>query len=338
MPTSSTQHYSLPLSLSHSPPPPPDRTSSLKFPDRIKSVNVRQPTIAEPPPASAHKQPAHAQSFTNSWWKTDRIPAPAQAVPDHADDQEDEDNDDDEDDDRDDASDYRSQHNELPRSDMSRRSDGSEASPSVFDHAEPMDAYEGEYMHPHDQYTQPTSRDLSTEEPAGSYDLKPPPPTAPLSNIELLAERLFSVDHLRLIMRDSTLFARFSNFLNKYRPHAAQSLSRYLDTQKAITAVDYANAIAEKLHAGATAALLDNSFEAHARNAVEDLINDALPGFVTHRLVLIVTEALVKEITGQNTPIMRELVHGLAEVYCLTDPSLPDNPIVYASEGETGSL
>lgn len=25
---------------------------------------------------------------------------------------------------------------------------------------------------------------------------------------------------------------------------------------------------------------------------------------------------------------MRELVNGLAEVYCLTDPSLPDNPIV----------
>lgn len=30
---------------------------------------------------------------------------------------------------------------------------------------------------------------------------------------------------------------------------------------------------------------------------------------------------------------MRELVQGLVEVYCLTDPSLPDNLIVYASEG-----
>lgn len=39
-----------------------------------------------------------------------------------------------------------------------------------------------------------------------------------------------------------------------------------------------------------------------------------------------------QEITGQGTPVMRELVNGLAEVYCLSDPSLPDNPIVYASE------
>ncbi|KAI7042315.1 hypothetical protein KC352_g46504, partial [Hortaea werneckii] len=29
---------------------------------------------------------------------------------------------------------------------------------------------------------------------------------------------------------------------------------------------------------------------------------------------------------------MRELIPSLAEVYCVTDPSLPDNPIVYASE------
>jgi hypothetical protein len=30
---------------------------------------------------------------------------------------------------------------------------------------------------------------------------------------------------------------------------------------------------------------------------------------------------------------MRELIPSLAEVYCISDPSLPDNPIVYASEG-----
>jgi len=225
---------------------------------------------------------------------------------------------------------------------MSRRTPSSDGSPSIFDNAN-LNHHEHDYddddddnnlMQPNPQYTQPTSRGLSSDEPLhGSYDLKPPLPSMPLSNLELLADRLFSLDHLRLIMRDSALFARFSNFLDKYRPHAAQSLARYLDTQKAITAVDYANALAEKLHPGASAALLDASFESHARNAIEDLVNDALPGYITHRLVLLVTEALVKEITGQNTPLMRELVQGLAEVYCLTDPSLPDNPIVYASEG-----
>lgn len=49
-------------------------------------------------------------------------------------------------------------------------------------------------------------------------------------------------------------------------------------------------------------------------------------------MVRVVTDCLVKEITDCSAPITRELVEGLAEAYCLTDPSLPDSPIVYASE------
>ena len=66
---------------------------------------------------------------------------------------------------------------------------------------------------------------------------------------------------------------------------------------------------------------------------VQELVDDALPAYITHRLVTVVTDSLVKEITGNNAPIMRELIPSLAEVYCITDPSIPDNPIVYASEG-----
>lgn len=69
-----------------------------------------------------------------------------------------------------------------------------------------------------------------------------------------------------------------------------------------------------------------------AQETVEELVNDALPAYATSRLVSLVTESLVKEITGQNTPLMREMIPSLAEVYCVSDPSLPDNPIVYASE------
>ena len=41
---------------------------------------------------------------------------------------------------------------------------------------------------------------------------------------------------------------------------------------------------------------------------------------------------MVREITGTTMPLMRELVGGLAEVFCLADPSIPDTPIVYVSE------
>ena len=185
----------------------------------------------------------------------------------------------------------------------------SSSMPSVFDDRG-FDINQGEEEDMDEHYTDPTTPGDPT-----SYDLKAPPPSQPLSNIELLAERLFSVDHLKLIIKDHTLHTRFASFLSKYRPHASQALQRYLEAQKAVAAVEYANAIAEKLSPGAIAALLEDGFEESSRTAVDELINDALPGFITHRLVQIVTDTLVKEITGQNTPIMRELVAGLSLIH-----------------------
>ena len=229
----------------------------------------------------------------------------------------------------------RTSYKRIAESHASMSHSESEAEASVFDDTVDLEPQN----HPkHDRYTdptQPTSREASGDEQPGSYDLKPPPPSAPLSNIEYLADRLFSVDHLKVILRDPNIFSRFTSFLNKYRPQSTNLLQRFVDTQKAVAAVDYANAVAGQLSRGASAAALDRGFESIADSAVENLVNECLPGYVTHRLVQLVTETLVKEITGRNTPIMRELVHGLAEVYCLTDPSLPDNPIVYASEGVT---
>ncbi|EMD00802.1 hypothetical protein BAUCODRAFT_61939 [Baudoinia panamericana UAMH 10762] len=201
---------------------------------------------------------------------------------------------------------------------------GSVSPPSVFDHqAEEQPG----------QYTQPTT--VAADEP--SYDLKPPPPSVTHDNVEALAGRFFSADHLDTILRDHTISARFTRFLNQYRPQHVAALTQYLETKKAITAVEYANAIADQVptspgHPPYVAATLDDRFEAKSKRIVEDLVDEALPAYVTHRLVTLVTDTLVKEVTGNSAPIMRELVPSLAEVYCVTDPSLPDNPIVYASE------
>ncbi|TKA69048.1 hypothetical protein B0A55_08719 [Friedmanniomyces simplex] len=198
--------------------------------------------------------------------------------------------------------------------------------PSVFDPADDR----------HEHYTEPTTA-LGSGSDEASYDLKPPAPSISHDNIEALSERFFSLDHLDLILRDHNLAARFTRFLNQYRPQHAQALTRYLETKKAIAAVEYANALAEQIptapgHPPYIAATLDDRFEARSSEIVEDLVDDALPAYITHRLVTLVTDTLVKEITGNNAPIMRELIPSLAEVYCVTDPSLRDNPIVYASE------
>lgn len=190
-----------------------------------------------------------------------------------------------------------------------------------------------EYSHTH------VPSDESEQENYSNCDLNPPPPPVSASNGEALAEQLFSADHLNLILTDRILNANFTTFLDKYLPRAKPTLTRYQATQKAKAAIAYANAIAENLaeespsfRPGVPAVLLDRNFEAESLKAREELVSDALPAYLTHRLVTIVTDCLVKEVTGTNAPIMKDLVPGLAEVYCLTDPSVQDNPIVYASE------
>ena len=200
--------------------------------------------------------------------------------------------------------------------------------PSVFDHAG-FDLDRDE--------TPPTTVNLPASGPdEPSYDLKPPPPSISHGNVEALSERFFSVDHLDVILRDRITAARLQRFLAQCRPQHVPTLQRYMDTRKAITAVEYANALAEQIPAEPgrpyVAAVLDHRFEAKSAETVEQLVEEALPAYITHRLVTVVTDSLVKEITGNGAPVMRQLIPALAEVYCVTDPSLPDNPIVYASE------
>lgn len=186
----------------------------------------------------------------------------------------------------------------------------------------------------HLQQTPPDAEELT------NYDLGAPPPSSTRVNAVGINKQLFSADHVHLILLDRTFCARFASFLQKYRPDHVAILATYQATQKAKAAVDYANAIAQALPtwsgdpgASTAAATLDLEFKSKSQNALDTLVEQALPAYITHRLVTIVTESLVKEITGNNTPMMQDLIGGLAEVYCLTDPSQPDNPIVYASEG-----
>lgn len=174
---------------------------------------------------------------------------------------------------------------------------------------------------------------------AGNFDLKPPPPNTKVKNIDILSEQLFSGDHLRVILKEPSFFLRFTAFLNRYKPHSAPVLVRYLEAQKALKAVEYANALAETIKPGngehaspCPAASVDPRFEARLKRSFDSLVNEALPAYITNCLTRVVTESMVREITGTGMPVMRELVGGLAEVFCLADPGIKDCPIVYASE------
>jgi hypothetical protein len=178
-----------------------------------------------------------------------------------------------------------------------------------------------------------------------SYDLHPPPPSVSDANAEYLASRLFSADHLDVILQDAQQYRRFRSFLERFHPQLAATLKRYLESQKALAAIRYANALADSVSASrpphsqrpsrspSVKSDVDTDFTSFSQKAVQELVNEALPAYITFRMITVVTECLVKDITATNTPFMRDLVQGLAEVFCLSDPNQPDNPLVFASEG-----
>ncbi|KAF2761888.1 hypothetical protein EJ05DRAFT_496775 [Pseudovirgaria hyperparasitica] len=231
-----------------------------------------------------------------------------------------------------------------PRSSQSVRAvsifDGYEEDSNETDPSQDMDQPLYEEPPPGLPQSEAYDHDKSRYHEPETFDLRPPPPTVTESDAEMLAERLFSVDHLKSILEDHALFHKFTIFLNRYQPQLVPLLIRYLDSQKAIAAARYANAIiAQRISMDLSprggnkgAVSINPSLEDTADQLLQTLVEEALPVYITHQLTQVVTECLVKEITGSNTPIMQDLVQGVAEVYCMTDPTQPDNPIVYCSE------
>lgn len=176
------------------------------------------------------------------------------------------------------------------------------------------------------------------------FDLKPPQSTASHVKLEDLVKRLFSAEHLHFILGDHNLFHRFSAFLNRYRPYLVPTLVRYLEMRKVMKAIEYANAVARKIRwpsqsdhykfSGVGAASTDARFDDFASKEMLLLVSEALPAFVTFTLIDTVGDCVARDITGQGIPVFRELVGELGEIFCLTDPSIHDNPIIYASEGK----
>ncbi|CAK3957028.1 K+-channel ERG [Lecanosticta acicola] len=212
---------------------------------------------------------------------------------------------------------------------MAQQPSSASSPPSLFDlQEEEITATEPTTMRGEEEDQEEQEQDL--------YDLKPPPmppSNGQNSNLETLSKALFSQEHLDLLLRDPKLSLKFHRFLDQYRPQHQQLLRQYTDIRKAVAAVNFANAVvAGSIRQPAAAATLDAAFETKTREILDGLLGDALPAYLTHCLVLLVTDTLVKEITGTSSPIMHALVPSLAEVYCISDPHREDNPIVYASE------
>ncbi len=185
--------------------------------------------------------------------------------------------------------------------------------------------------------------DPVAEDNPASYDLLAPTEAEQKKeySLEKRSQILFSREHLQVIFNDPSLLFKFTAFLTSQRPQSLPILVYYLDTLKAIRAIHYANAILEGLDSvkghdftsqpveRATNSLL----EQRANEAFDALVREDLPAYIASLYISVASLSITKRVTGSLSPHLREASEGLAEVFCLTDPSRPDNPIVFASEG-----
>jgi hypothetical protein len=162
------------------------------------------------------------------------------------------------------------------------------------------------------------------------------------ASLEGMSEQLFSREHLKAIFDDTPSLLRFTSFLSAARPKSVPTLIYYLDALKALRAINYANAVAEALEPIENLPFTDNParptvnavLEEKANQAFDVLVRDDLPAFITHVFTQVASASIAKRVTGNLPPMLREASEGLAEVFCLTDPSRQDNPIIFASEGQ----
>ncbi|KAI1853609.1 hypothetical protein JX266_001593 [Neoarthrinium moseri] len=159
-------------------------------------------------------------------------------------------------------------------------------------------------------------------------------------SLETQSELLFSAKHLEVMFEDPLLLQRFTNFIYLLRPQSIPILEYYMDTLKALRAIDYANAVVDGLvpvqGLDYTSTPVNGTFNQllreKAAKAFETLANQEMPAFITHTYIQTVSLTIKRRIADTLPPELREMSEGLAEVFCLTDPSRPDNPIVFASE------
>jgi hypothetical protein len=183
---------------------------------------------------------------------------------------------------------------------------------------------------------------ISDDDPA-SYDLAAPLRTQKQAYpLEKQSRMLFSREHLQVIFSDPALLFKFTSFLSAHRPQSVPLLVYYLDALKAIRALHYANAICDGLDpiegfdftSQYPTPSVNSFLEQKANSAFDVLVKEELPAYITHLYTQVASLSITRRITGALAPHVEAPSDGLAEVFCLTDPSRPDNPIVFASEGE----
>ncbi|KAF3062395.1 Phototropin-2 [Daldinia childiae] len=160
-------------------------------------------------------------------------------------------------------------------------------------------------------------------------------------SLEIISEALFSAEHLDAIFHDQLLLERFTSFLCVFRPKSVPLLVYYLDALKALKAIGYSNTIIRSLVSVKGTDLCEEVISntinepllARLSKVLHTLATDDLPAYITHTWIQTVAVTIKQRITNTLPDHLKDLSEGVADVFCLIDPSRNDNPIVFASKG-----
>ncbi|KAJ5896962.1 uncharacterized protein N7473_006361 [Penicillium subrubescens] len=184
-------------------------------------------------------------------------------------------------------------------------------------------------------------------EEGASYDLIAPwdGVDAPLHKLERLSDVMFGTEHMLSILNNPRYLARFREFLLEERPRSISTLTYYLNAVKALKALEYANALVRlsidvpppavqllQRDNEAVGETVNKVLEQRVEDGLNALTAEELPAFITSRCITITSKIVEERVRGTLPMKFRETSNALAEVFCLTDPSRPDNPIIFASQ------
>ncbi|OOF91582.1 hypothetical protein ASPCADRAFT_56894 [Aspergillus carbonarius ITEM 5010] len=177
-----------------------------------------------------------------------------------------------------------------------------------------------------------------------SYDLIAPlddTQETPLHSLERLADLMFSSEHMLSILNNPRYLSRFREFLLEERPRSLRHLTYYLNARKALKAIEYANALVQCFIddpppsisvSGKVGDATHPALQWRVQEALQVLTDEELPAFITSRCISITSRVVEERVRGTLPHKFQKTSDALAEVFCLTDPSRRDNPIIFASE------
>ena len=164
-----------------------------------------------------------------------------------------------------------------------------------------------------------------------------------MHTLERQADLMFCSDHMLVILRTPRYLARFREFLAQERPGSFSTLNYYLSASKAVKAIEYANSLVRSVVDVPTSGIetaehlvgptVNVALERRVQAALDALTAEELPAFITSTCIKITGKVVEEHVRGTLPDKFRGTADALGEVFCLTDPSRPDNPIIFASEG-----